>query len=243
MHNIIFALALLLASAPLIADAGARPPAPVPTPAPTPLVGLAPAPRLSPAGLELIYEFEVGGGESYYRRYLSRPTWPGASSGVTIGIGYDLGYNSRAVILSDWSRLAERDRLAAQSGIKGASAKARVATVRDILIEWKLAEEVFDQTTLAKFYGLTSRTFPGLEALDLNAQAALVSLVFNRGSSLVGERRREMAEIKRLVPKRDYAGIAAQIRSMIRIWRGTNIQRGMERRREAEAKLVETAIR
>jgi GH24 family phage-related lysozyme (muramidase) len=48
-----------------------------------------------------------------------------------------------------------------------------------------------------------------------------------------------MRAIREMVPRKDYAGIAAQLRAMKKIWRGTDIQRGMERRREAEARLVE----
>lgn len=228
-----------------------------PRPAPRPLVALPAPPDVTSAGHSLIreyavsdlttdgrgliYEFEVGGGQSYYNRLLKHPTWPGASSGVTIGIGYDLGYNSRTVILSDWHAHAERQRLAAEAGFKGSAAKARIPGVRDILVEWSLAEDVFDATTLTKFWQLTARTYPGFDSLHPNAQAALVSLVFNRGNSLVGDRRREMRAIRDLVPLRDYAGIAAQIRAMKRIWRGTDIERGMNRRRDAEAALVESA--
>lgn len=232
--------------------AGTRPPAPTatPTPAPTPLVGLPPSPvetgLLSGAGYQLILDFEVGGGESYYSRYLARPTWPGASSGVTVGVGYDLGYNSKAVILRDWSALPSGplNRLAATAGVTGAArAKPLIPGLRDILIQWKLAEGVFNDVTITRFYQLTSRTFPGLEALHPNAQAALVSLVFNRGSSMAGDSRREMREIRDLVPKRDYPGIAAAIRSMTRIWKGTSVEKGLTRRRLAEAALVESAAR
>lgn len=239
-------------------------PTPTPKPLPTPPVALPEPPpltveaeslireyapsdfstggRITASGRKLIYDYEVGGGEAYYNKLLKRPTWPGASSGVTIGIGYDLGYNSRAVILSDWRKHPERERLADQSGFKGQAAKSRVSSVRDIIVEWGLAEEVFDATTLTKFWQLTARTFPGFDELEPNAQAALVSLVFNRGSSLVGDRRREMREIKALVPRKDYQGIAQKIRAMKRIWAGTDIEKGMNRRRNAEAALVESCL-
>lgn len=208
-----------------------------------PLVALPEPPQiLTPAGRALIYQFEVGGGQPYYNRFLARPTWPGAASGVTIAIGYDLGYNSRAVILSDWKGLPGNHpaRLAEVAGYKGGSAKPKVAQVRDILVAWKIAEEVYDRVTVTKFYSLCKRTYPGFEELRPNAQAAILSLTFNRGNSLVGERRREMKEIARLAPKADYAGMAKQIRLMKRVWTGTDIQAGMYRRRDAEARLMET---
>lgn len=199
-------------------------------------------PRLSAQGYQLILDFEVGGGESYFARHLARPTWPGAASGVTIGVGYDLGYNSAAVIRADWIDLesAELERLAATAGRTGPGARQLARELRDILIGWNLAETVFQRVTLARFAALTARTFPGWAQLQPNAQAALVSLVFNRGSSLAGGRRVEMRRIRDHVARRDYRAIALELRSMKRHWRGTDIEAGMLRRREAEAQLVET---
>jgi GH24 family phage-related lysozyme (muramidase) len=57
---------------------------------------------------------------------------------------------------------------------------------------------------------------------------------------MMGANRSEMREIRTLVPKKDYAGIAQQLRKMVRVWAGTSVQRGLTRRRFAEAKLVET---
>jgi GH24 family phage-related lysozyme (muramidase) len=196
-------------------------------------------PLLNEAGYQLILEHEVGGGQTYYNRFLQRPTWPGEQSGVTVGIGYDCGYNTRTVILSDWAGMGGGARLAAMAGITGIEAKAKALQVRDILIEWKLAERVFQQTSLEKFYLLTRKTFPGFDDLHPNCQAALVSLVFNRGSSMTGERRREMRDIRAAVPEQNYRAIAKALRSMKRIW---NPSSGLIRRREDEARLVEASI-
>jgi hypothetical protein len=224
MRNRFLALLFCLVGLPLVAAAQ--------------LISLPPAPALSIEGRALIYEFEVGGAGRVPNG--GRPEWPGFASGVTVGIGYDCGYNSRAVILSDWRKLTGADRLAATAGFTGQPAKAKALQVRDIIVSWGLASEVFDATSLVKFWQLTSRTFPGFEDLRPNCQAALVSLVFNRGNSLAGPKRVEMRAIRELVPREDYAGIARQIRAMKRIWRGTDIEAGMVRRREAEARLVET---
>jgi GH24 family phage-related lysozyme (muramidase) len=67
--------------------------------------------------------------------------------------------------------------------------------------------------TVARFSALCRRTFPGFDDLAANARAALISLVFNRGNSMVGLRRAEMRAIRDLVPKKDYAGIAKQLRA------------------------------
>ena len=41
-----------------------------------------------------VINFESGG-ENYYNKYLKSVSWPGGASGLTIGIGADLGYMSR----------------------------------------------------------------------------------------------------------------------------------------------------
>jgi len=49
---------------------------------------------LTQKALDLIFEYEG----------LDQPgEWPGGQSGITIGIGYDLGYIEAAVFRQDWS--------------------------------------------------------------------------------------------------------------------------------------------
>jgi hypothetical protein len=201
------------------------------------------SPLLSYRAIELILEFEIGGGQEYYTRFLQRPTWPEGASGITIGIGYDLGYNTVEVFNKDWNKLRDADqkRLSNCCGFKGEVAKNRLASVRDIVIAWELAWEVFNDVTVPKFYDLTREAFPGFDELPADVQGGLVSLVFNRGTSMEGNRRREMRAIRDLVPRKDVNGIANQIRQMKRIWEGTSIARGMNRRREAEADLIDEA--
>jgi hypothetical protein len=60
--------------------------------------------------------------------------------------------------------------------------------------------------------------FPGINELSPDAQGALVSLVFNRGTSMEGDRRREMRAIQAAVANGDLQEIADQLRSMKRLW-------------------------
>jgi len=172
---------------------------------------------------------------------LQRPIWPEGQSGITIGIGYDIGYNSVEVFNQDWYKLGdvERKRLSDCCRLTGEVAKLRLARVRDIIISWELVWEVFNVVTVPKFYNLTKKAFPGFEELPADVQGGLVSLVFNRGTSMEGDRRREMRAIRDLVRKKDVKGIADQIRQMKRIWVGTSIEQGIARRRDAEADLIE----
>jgi hypothetical protein len=209
---------------------------------PRPAVALPSTPKLCPEGYQLILDFEVGGGQKYFTRYLQRPTVPGGQSGVTVGVGYDCGYNTAAVILEDWKDFKHAETLARAAGLKQATAKRACEDIRWMIFDWKLSEQVFSRTTITRFYLDTRRAFPGFDELDPRCQAALVSLVFNRGPAKAGSRRKEMRDIADATPVADYRRIARAIRQMKRIWVGTDIEEGMSRRREAEARLVEASI-
>lgn len=199
---------------------------------------------LSPAALQLILDVEVGGGQSYYERCLARPSWPGGQSGVTIGIGYDLGYTPEARFLADWPggfNSSERRRLCAVIGRKGEIAKEFISGLADIWIPWAAARAVFVDCTIPFWVEETIKAFPGAENLPADAFGALVSLVFNRGPSMTGERRTEMRWIRTAVAQDDLPGIAKSLRAMKRLWVGKGLD-GLLARREAEAKLVEGAV-
>ena len=205
---------------------------------------------LSKKSLDLILEFEVGGGENYYNKFLKNPAWPGEQSGVTIGVGYDLGYVNKAEFSEDWKDLPKEifDRLYKVVGIKGYNTKNLIRGLKDIVIPWELSLQVFNNKTVTKFYNLTKDTFPNFDNLPEDAKGGLVSLVFNRGNALEGDRRREMKLIRdgmKLVSNYDQKAltfIANQIRNMKRIWIGGSIEKGMSRRRDAEAKLIEQSL-
>ncbi len=197
---------------------------------------------LSQRGIKLIVRHEITS-DAYYRRALARPIWPGASSGITIGIGYDLGYLSRARFESDWGEHLERDslhRLGAVCGLKGPAARQQLAAIADINISLAWARSVFAHTTLPRYARQTRTAFPGVENLYADVQTALVSLVYNRGASMKGPTRREMRDIRAQVSNADLAAIAASISAMKRLWEGRNLA-GLLRRRDEEAALVREA--
>jgi hypothetical protein len=206
---------------------------------------------LSKKSLDLILEFEVGGGENYYNKFLKNPTWPGEQSGVTIGVGYDLGYVNKTEFTEDWKDLPKEifDRLYKVVGIKGIAAKNLIRGLKDITIPWDISLKVFNNKTVTKFWNLTKEIFPNFDNLPEDAKGGLVSLVFNRGNGLEGDRRREMKLIRdgmQLVSTFDQKAltfIANQIRNMKRIWIGGSIEKGMSRRRDAEAKLIEESLK
>lgn len=201
--------------------------------------------QLTVEGRALILRFEVGGGPGYYEKYLSHPIYPGGQSGVTIGVGYDLGYNDSRRIGTDWGTLLPGSigRLQTCSGIQGGPAVLAVLdSLRDVYVPWSAAVEVFERATVPRFSSLTEAVYPGVLDLLPNCQDALLSLVFNRGTKLIGPSRTEMLAIRDLVPRKDYRGIANQLILMKRVWVGTSIARGMANRRDAEADLVMTCV-
>jgi len=193
--------------------------------------------------LKLLFDYEVGGGKSYYDKFLSKFTWPGGASGPTIGIGVDCGYYTKEELAKIFHFLKNDQIKLIQgaSGKTGSSGKEYTKTLREagITVSWDQAKEIFETLTWPKFAKLTEKAFPGVEELCDNAYGALVSLVFNRGSAMQGDSRLEMRNIRALVPKRDYKRIAEEFRKMKRIWRGKGLD-GLIERREAEAKLVES---
>jgi hypothetical protein len=198
--------------------------------------------NLSENGLKLLLDFEVGGGKAYYEKKLARPSWPGVQSGVTIGVGFDLGYNNEAQFRTAWGeRIPEGhyQDLRKALGITGEKAEALIPSLRYILIPWETALEVFLEVTVPRFWLLLLKTWPRTLYLPEDAQAALLSLVFNRGAGMSGDRRVEMREIGEMLQKQEYDKIPGRLRAMKRLW---DPQSGLVRRREAEAKLWEEAF-
>jgi GH24 family phage-related lysozyme (muramidase) len=170
--------------------------------------------------------------------------WPGGQSGVTIGYGYDLGYVTAAQFQSDWGDHLSTDvtdKLKTAIGLKGIPAKNKAAQLTSVVINRDDALAVFRDKTIPSYQAQTAKAFPGLESLPLDAQGALVSLVYNRGASMDGDRRREMRAIRDAVAQGNLQEIANQLRAMKRLWQGQGMS-GLLKRRDAEAALVESCI-
>jgi GH24 family phage-related lysozyme (muramidase) len=172
------------------------------------------------------------------------PAWPGGASGVTYGYGYDLGYNSKDQITKDWGSYVNGNVLSFMllaSGKTGLAAKMMIVPTTKILrITQQAAENVFRDKTLPRFKKLALDTYPGLDKLPEDAQGAIVSLVFNRGTSFKGDSRKEMAELQPLIEAGDLKGMADKIREMKRLWEGKGLN-GLITRRNNEAELIDQA--
>jgi GH24 family phage-related lysozyme (muramidase) len=201
-------------------------------------------PKLSPAALTLILRSE--GIDQPYR-------WPGLGSGITLGYGCDIGADPKS--LNYWEGIltpAQIDLLRPAQGVTGRAAKQMETRFSSITISPSQAIKVFLAHTAPTEIKKTLRTFPGVLLFPEDVLGAMVSLVYNRGTSLAGDRRREMAKIAEICrrfesltdgARKSSIGqymfeIAQQIRSMKRLWKGG----GLNARRENEARLIEAAI-
>lgn len=177
--------------------------------------------------------------ESYYAQRCAHPIWPKESSGITIGVGYDLRFQNDR-FEADWSpHLPEADlaRLRPWLGVAGSAGGA--AALSDMDIPYAAAWRVFAGCTLPDFVGRTRGAFPALDALSDARRAVLVSLVFNRGPSVssTDDSRREMRAIRAATDAGNLDAVPALLESMTRLWPNSS---GLRDRRRHEAAIWRT---
>ena len=198
---------------------------------------------ISKKAIDLIIQHEVGGRAVYEKRY-QKPIWAGGDSGLTIGLGYDIGYVKEAQLFSDWQGLNLNflNALKRFCGVKGEVVKTMMrGEVLNVIIPYNIAYEVFVKKSIPKYYALTKKIYPQLDELNEDTRGALVSMVYNRGAKIDGDSRKEMKAIIDLVAKKDYEGIAEQIERSKRLWEGKGLD-GLVIRREAEADLIRESL-
>lgn len=200
--------------------------------------------EISQDAIDLIIREEVSS-EAVYRKRYTRPEWPGHSSGVTIGIGYDVGYATPAQLRSDWKGLIPDSMITALTracGVTGESAQPLTKALRSsVNVPWEAAIANFENTVLPRWIRTVKSKLPNADKLSPDCLGALVSLAYNRGPSFnnTGDRYREMRTIRALMSAGSFSGIPAQFRSMKRLWPGS----GLVNRRENEAQLFERGLK
>jgi len=199
---------------------------------------------ISPRASDMIVRLEVSS-QRRYERYYTRPIWPGGQSGVTIGIGYDLRFANENFLLRDWGELLSAemiDTLKSVLGLGRTDARDALPSVQSVEVPWAPALSQF-AAFLPYPTKETEDAFPNCDDLNDDSFGALVSLVYNRGSSMSpnSERRREMREIRDLMRNKEFAPIPGKIRQMKRIWTDPG-SRGLVLRRELEAVLFEDGL-
>lgn len=201
----------------------------------------------SKAAIDLVVGFEIGSRQQYENKY-KHPEWPGGQSGVTIGIGYDLGYTTEKTFMRDFGDvLAPPDfnALAETIGKTGQAAKAALAAVKHIVVPWDDAMRVFTAVDVPKYEDMIVKACPNAVNMPGDCFGAIFSIVYNRGAGgfhAAGDRYKEMRAIAADIQNGTWTDIPKQIRSMKRLW-NANTQGGLITRREKEAQLFEEGLR
>lgn len=199
---------------------------------------------ISKRSIDFIIQQEIGG-RAYYDKVLQRPTWPGGESGITIGIGYDLGYRNTQQFVKDWGlnlTIEQINILKPVVSLKGSKAKDKLkGDILNVKVPYNMAYDIFVKNDVPRYFNMAKKIYPLLDQLNEDTQGALVSMVFNRGTSLVGDARTEMRAIVDLVANKDYHGIAEEIEKSKRLWEHKGLD-GLVIRREAEADMIRNSV-
>jgi uncharacterized protein (TIGR02594 family) len=201
--------------------------------------------KISEAAFNLIVETEVSSKAVYEKKYRG-PTWPGFQSGVTVGIGYDVGQTGASVVQNDWNGVIPIEMLAALKeavGITGPAARERTRQLKGkVDISFDEAIKVHSDHVIPRWVAVVEKALgPNTALLSPDCLGALVSLTYNRGPSFsrAGDRYAEMRAIKQCVANKTFSQIPAQFRAMKRLWPSTS---GLPPRREREAELFEKGL-
>jgi hypothetical protein len=197
---------------------------------------------ISQASQDMILYYETGG-QAYYSARLKRPSVPPGASGITIGIGYDLGYNSREQISADWGSFlpaAQVARLQTVAGLKQAGAKAALVRVKDITVPWETAVAVYRLRTVPRFAAMTQQAYPGLTTMHPHVQGVILSTTFNRGAAFSPyARRKELVWTRSDVLAGTPTNLPSYQLQMRRLWPTIP---GLQKRYAAHAGLIQSSI-
>jgi len=201
-----------------------------------------PCPDVASAAVAFIVAQEVGDGNQYDRTYC-RPSYPGESSGITIGVGYDL--KEEAGFEADWGGLLTNVQMAALRPYVGRpGTEAAMAVLGNIVVPRSQAWQVFTRSSIPANLADCRGAFADFDALAPLCRGALLSLVFNRGAGM-GEgpprqdSRKEMRQIRDAMAARDFASIPGYLRAMERLWPNT---KDLRDRRDLEAAMFQKGL-
>ncbi|HTJ83932.1 MAG TPA: hypothetical protein VL400_19570 [Polyangiaceae bacterium] len=217
----------------------------------------------------LISAWEHAGGDptKVRSRYNPLPHWPGGASGLTIGMGYDLRYQSPAQLHSDWDGVLTPEQLARLEAyttqvkiVKGKQrkvvgpkpTKAALKAMADIEVRYKEGLKVFEDKILPRYREDAYRTFPGLKDMDPYTQASVIAMTYNRGTGYDDDPNRKRGESKakqrkRLARAKHFVEMkgaifrqdTVAISAILREMKAETSMKGVKNRREGEAKYLD----
>jgi len=200
-----------------------------------------PFPLLTAAGVTFIARLEVSDAAGYRRKF-QKPCWPGKTSGITIGIGYDCAFVSPSDLRNDWGACLPSEHLDQLTKVvKQVGSDTLLEQVTGVVVPLEAAMKVFTGTSLPQYVARTRGIYPQLDKLTPAQRTALVSLVYNRGTRLEDknptlQERRELRNIQSLLAAGKIEAVADEFESMTRLWNPAT-ERGLIDRRRDEATL------
>lgn len=202
---------------------------------------------ISENAIKLIIAFEVTDQNRYEHKF-QQPIWPAGQSGVTVGVGYDLGYVTPQWLKEDWEGIMDPGQinlLRGACGLRGEHARQALPKFKKVTIPWSQAGPQFRKNLLPRYVAETLARLPNSDELSNDSLGAMVSLVYNRGASFrkEGDRYREMRAIYQHMVHERFDQVSKEIREMKRLWANVPIMRGLLERRELEATLFEEGLK
>ncbi len=198
-----------------------------------------PSPDIPAEAIAFIVREEIGSREMY-ERIATMPHFPGGASGITIGIGYDLRYQGPESFDRDWGDELAADTLKSLRPCLGlAGSKKTASELAFVRIPFPAAWRVFARRVLPRYVETTRQAFAKFDTLPPLCKGVLVSLVYNRGSAMDGERRKEMRAIRDHVTEDRWNDVPDTLIAMKRLWPDSS---GLRKRREKEAAMWRSGL-
>lgn len=187
--------------------------------------------RVSPNGLTFLYNREA------QKNVSNKPHWPGGSSGVTLGPGYDLGHRTAAQIVADLTNIgvsaAAAQTLSLAAGKTGEDAKTFVQANSGAVTLTQAQEEALLNIALPP-YEKDVKTYVKV-AVNQNQFDAMVSLDYNIGGGNF-----KNSSVVANINKGDFAAAAESFK----LWNksGGQVVQGLVNRRNLEVELFNTPV-
>jgi GH24 family phage-related lysozyme (muramidase) len=186
---------------------------------------------VSANGLTFLYNREAQKGVS------NKPHWPGGSSGVTLGPGYDLGHRTAAQIVSDLTNIgvpsSAAEVLSQAAGLIGTNAQTFVQANANAVNLTQSQEEALLNLILPP-YAQDVKAYVKV-AVNQNQFDAMVSLDYNIGGGNF-----KSSSVVANINKGDFVAAA----SSFKLWNksGGVVVQGLVNRRELEVALFNTPV-
>jgi len=185
--------------------------------------------------------------QAYYEKAYKTASWPEGRSGITIGIGYDLGHSDKKKVDKDWQgRVSDAmlTHMKKYCGVTGENAQSKLKQAKkEILIPWDIAHDVFIEVDIKEYSAKLPTILQHCDLLSDTCFGVLISLSHNRGingyNNDGNDRYIEMVNIREHMADKEFNKIPDEIRDMNRLYTDS---KGLMLRRNEEADMFEEGL-